>query len=179
VDADYLIDRWTNFSFGLYRIDSETGQVSPYLPLNDYTYNYAFSQDDGYYSYATGSDNYLLHIVSMETGENISYVVPGRYEDIGVMLWAPDNERVAIVTHGIGWVDKPEVGWSLVMLNVGTEKFTTLIPNEGYRLTPTEWLSNDTLLLSGRSKDGQKYHDYQLTISTNTLLPLPDVTATP
>lgn len=179
IDADYLIDRSTNFHFGQYRIDSETDQVSTYLPLNGYGYSYAFSPDDEYYSYASGIDNELLHVVSIETGENISHVVPGRYEDIGEMLWTPDNERVAIVTHGIGWSDTPEVGWSLMMLDVGTGEFTTLIPNEGYRLTPKEWLSNDTLLLSGRSKEGQEYHDYQLTISTNTLLPLPDATPTP
>ncbi len=179
VDADYLIDRSTNFSFGLYRIDSETGKVSPYLPLNGSAYTYAFSPDDENYSYATSSDNYLLHVVTIKTGENTSYVVPGRYEDIGEMLWSPDNKKLAIATHGIGWNERPDVGWALVLLDVETGKITTLIPNEGYKLTPTKWLSGDQLLLSGWSKDGQGYHDYQLLIPTNTLLPLPDVTPTP
>ncbi len=179
VDVDFSIDRGTNFSFGLYRIDAETGHVLPYLPLNGHTYNYAFSPDDERYAYATGSDNYLLHVVSMETGENLTSVVPGRYEDVGEMLWSPDNKKLAIVTHGIRWYDRPDVGWSLVLLDTETGKLTTLIPNEGYRLTPTKWLADDQLLLSGWSKDGQGYNDYELTISSNTLVPLPDVTPVP
>ena len=179
VDADFLVDRATSFSFGLYRIDAETGQISPYLPMNGFTYVYAFSSDDEKYAYASGNDNYLLHIVSIETGQDISFTVPGKYASIGELLWSPTNEDLILVTHGIGWEDNPAVGFSLVILDIKSGEFTTLISNDVRRLRPKKWLSDDTVLLDGFSDDGQAYLEYQFTVSNNQLAAIPSATPRP
>jgi WD40 repeat protein len=173
VSADYQIDRATNFRFGLYRIDAETGQASAYLPLNGTAYNYAFSPDDEKYAYVTASDNYFLHVISMETGHDSTLTVPGRYSNVGELIWSPDSSRLVMVSRGIGWEEKLEVGFSLVMLDAQSGKFTELILNDTRRFLPAHWLSDDVLLLSGFSADGQEYLEYQFMISTNELMPTP------
>lgn len=179
VSADYLIDRGSTFSFGLYRIDTENGRVSAYLPMGDYTYNYAFSPNDDYYAYVTASDNYLLHIVSLESGENLIFTAPGRYSSLGELIWSPDNEKIVFLARGIGWEENPKVGFSLDIFNVETEKFLALVLNDARRLKPVKWLSDSSLLLSGKSEDGQSYLDYQLDISNNQMMVIPEVTPTP
>lgn len=179
VTADYQIDRSTNFSFGLYRIDSQIGRSSAYLPVNGTGYNYAFSPNDEAYAYVTGNDNYLLHVVSIETGQDSTFTVPGRYADLGDLTWSPDSSRLILVSRGIGWGDDDTVGFSLLMLDTQTKEFTTLLSNDARRFHPIEWLSNDRLLLGGFSVDRGEYIKYQLTISTGVLTPLSSITPSP
>lgn len=179
VSADYLIDRNSTFSFGLYRIDIESGHVSAYLPVGSSTYNYAFSPSDERYAYVTGSDNYLLHIVSLETGQNSTYTVPGSYSSLGELIWSPSNDKLVFQTQGIGWEENSKVGFSLDIFDIQNEKFRTVISNDVRRFKPTEWLSFDSLLLHGFSDDGQSYIQYQFTISDNQLVVIPNSTPTP
>jgi hypothetical protein len=179
ISADYLIDRGSTFSFGLYRIDTETGQVSAYLPMGSSTYNYAFSPDDEKYAYVTGNDNYLLHIVSLDTGQNSTYTVPGSYSSLGELVWSLDNKKLALQAQGIGWTENPKIGFSLDIFDVDTEKFTTFISNDVRRFRPKQWLSNDILLMFGLSDDGLSYLKYQFDISNNQLVVIPDAIPAP
>jgi hypothetical protein len=176
ITVDYQMDRGMNFNFGLYRIDSQTGRISPYLPVNGAGYTYAFSPNDENYAYVTARDNYLLHLVSLETGQDAVFTVPGRYSDLGDLIWSPDSNRLILVSRGIGWGDGGTVGFSLVMLDPQTKEFTTLLSNDARRFHPIEWLSKDHLLLGGFSVDGGEYVKYQLTISTGELTPMSNMT---
>jgi hypothetical protein len=146
--------------------------------VNGAGYIYAFSPNDENYAYVTVRDNYLLHVVSIETGQDSIVTVPGRYSDLGDLTWSPDSNRLVLVSRGIGW-EEEAVGFSLVMLDAQTKEFTTLLSNDARRFHPIEWLSKDHLLLGGFSVDRWEYIKYQLTISTGELVPMSAMTPSP
>jgi WD40 repeat protein len=82
---------------GLYRFDTQTGQLSPILKFSESSYNFAFSPNDEYYVYSYGLDRKNIHIVNTQTGKDQTIQVPGYDGGAGCFVWSPDGLKFVFV----------------------------------------------------------------------------------
>ncbi|MGB8984651.1 MAG: hypothetical protein WCC12_22480 [Anaerolineales bacterium] len=124
VNVNYLVDRPFDFSYGLYRLDVKTRQVSPWLTTSpNFMYRYEFSSDNKKLAYVASADPNTLYINSIETGQVFNHKIPSQVSEIVYLTWSPDNQKVAFsIIHG-EWFNDPN-GFSLGLLDIKDGKIT-------------------------------------------------------
>jgi WD40 repeat protein len=143
---------FTHDGFGLYRIDAQTGQSEALLPIADTSYAFAFSPNGESYAYAGDSEN-SLHIVSIETGVDISYEITRPITFVQKLLWTPDSAGLIFVD---GILLGENATTSLLMFDLDKKDFFTLLNNSEKRFAPVEWKSAKEVILQNWN-DGLKY----------------------
>lgn len=166
VNIDYLVDRGIDFSFGLYRLDVKTHQISPWLQTSlDYTYRYAFSPNNENLAYVSSADPYTIYVNSIETGQVTNYDIPGQPSAIAYLAWSPDNQKVAFSILHEGWFNSNMGGFSLALLDLKKGKITILIPEDKRLFYPSDWTSDTVIKLSNRTG----LPDYQYDLESDEL----------
>jgi hypothetical protein len=169
VNVNYLVDRPFDFSYGLYRLDVKTRQVSPWLTTNpDVFYRYEFSSDQKKLAYVSSADFSTLYINSIETGQLSSHKIPSQLSEIVYPTWSPNNRTVVFgIIHG-EWFNDPN-GYSLGLLDTMDGKVTTLISNDQRWFYPTGWSSESIINLYSVTNAS----NYQYDLQTKELSPIP------
>ena len=148
VNANYLVDRPFDYSYGLYRLDVKTRQVSPWLKTSpDFIYRYKFSSDNKKLAYFSSADPRTLYINLIETGQVSSHKIPSQASEIAHLTWSPDNQKVAFSIIYDGWFDDPN-GFSLGLLDTIDAEITILISKDKRLFYPTGWSSETIINLS-------------------------------
>jgi len=162
VNVDYLVDRPFEFSYGLYRLDVKTRQVSPWLRTSpDFIYRYKFSSDHKKLAYVSSADPNTLSINSIETGQVTNYQIPGQISEIVYLTWSPNNQKVAFaIIHG-EWFNDPN-GYSLGLLDTMDGKVTVLISNDQMWFYPTGWSSETMINLHSVTNASNYQYDLQI-----------------
>ena len=146
----YVIDGDRTDGLGLYRFDTKTGKVSPYLPVGSTGYSFAFSHDDEYFVYHYAQEDYIIHIVSIETGNTIQLEAPKNAEFIHDFLWSPNNSMIAFEGENYG---NEDYSTTLYLLDLMENKFTTLLNYKRYEYHPKAWYSETQLVLESYEND--------------------------
>jgi len=159
----YVIDGVRANGFGLYRFDTKTGKVSPYLPVGSTTYSFAFSHNDEYFIYHYAQENNLVHIVSPESGENTILETPENAEFIYNFIWSPDDTK--IIFEGEGSNENKMT--TLHLFDLASRTFTSLLEYERYKYFPKSWASESLLVLE--SYDNNLLVKYYFDINSKEL----------
>lgn len=169
VNVNYLVDRPFDFSYGLYRLDVKTRQVSPWLKTSsDYTYRYEFSSDNQKLVYVPSADPDTLYVNSIETGQVSSYKIPSQVSEIVYLTWSPDNQKIVFsIIHG-EWFNDPN-GYSLGLLDTMDGRITILINKDQRWFYPTGWSSETIINLDSVTSTSH----YQYDLQTNELSQVP------
>jgi hypothetical protein len=169
VNVDYLVDRPFDFSYGLYRLDVKTRQVSPWLETSpDFIYRYEFSSDNKKLAYVSSVDPSTLHINSIKIGQVSNHKIPIQVSEIVYLTWSPDNQKVAFsIIHG-EWFDDPN-GYSLGLLDTMDGKITILISKDKRLFYPTSWASETIINLY----NGTSSLNFQYDLQTKELSQVP------
>lgn len=169
VNVDFVIDRAYDFSYGLYRLDVETHQISPWLKsTSDYTYRYAFSPNNENLAYVSSAEANTFYVNSIATGQVASYKIPGQVKDIAYLTWSPDNQKLAFSILHEGWSDNTG-GFSVALLDLEKGKVSILLPEDNRLFYPIDWSSDTVIELSNRT--GLPDHQYDL--QSNELSQIP------
>lgn len=160
-----LIDGDRSSGLGLYRFDTQTGRLSPFLPAGESTYDFAFSPDDEYYVYQYGMEEKNIHIVSLENDKNQTFQLPDETGYVGNFIWSPDSSKFVFESY-----KRTTKKSALLLFDTTQQTFTSLIEIDdeyGYNLDLIEWVSNSQV------KIWKEQSQYLLNIETKELQPIP------
>ena len=164
-----LLDGQEGPTFGLYRFDTQTGRISPFLPFGESSYDFAFSSDDEYYVYSYGMDEKYIHIQSLQSGKDQAIRQPSEKGSTTHFLWAPDNTKFVFIYQN----DATKKN-ALLLFDTIQKAYTTLLENDQlhydqfHYLVPLKWISNTQLTLASPWDELQ----FLLNIETKELQPI-------
>jgi len=159
---NYSVDGINADGFGLYRFDTVTGKISPYLPITNSFYSFAFSPNDEYYIYNYAPESFLIHLVELETGKNTVFQAPKNGEYIHNILWSPDNIKIVFEGETSSQGDLT----TLFLFDIHQKKFIHLLEYEQHKYIPKSWSSESHLILESYDNGIVKY---DLDINTKEL----------
>lgn len=117
-----------------------------------------FSADDG------------VCLRDMTTDAETLYKIPEKYEDFGRYVWSPDGSR-AVFTASYGDWYEGENGFSVIMIDFTDDSVTILLEDDLRFLYPTEWESENQILLTMYEQD--EYFHFDLTTKKISAAPTP------
>ncbi len=146
----YAVDRspyHTLDGYGLYRLDTQTGQLSSWLGETGISYSFAFSLDGTYLAYSTSMDDNLLHVDNIETGKTETLPIPGKFLWAANFHWSPNSQKMVFMTLHEGWWGNHQSDISMLLFDTRDNQITVLIPHDKQLLDPVEWITDSELLV--------------------------------
>ena len=129
----------------LNRIEIQTGISETIFPDLDYLSTISVSLDERYAARILRGETLKLVIKALETGDEMTLLLPSEYYQAGEMVWAPDSSAVLISVWGHeGDVDT----FSVLYVDLVEQEVNVLFPDEGRFLRPVAWQVMDVIWLN-------------------------------